>query len=308
MNTFWHMVSSSSYVVSRLALWDWRQQAQIQAKAADIPVTEIDWLLQEVAGVDRLTLRLGPASADTPLSLTCSLDDLEARWQRRVQQRVPVQYLAGFAPWRQFALQVTSAVLIPRPETELMIDLAIAAAKKNSFDLKQGHWADLGTGSGAIAIGLADAFPQAQIHAVDRSEAALQIAAQNAAQTGLADRIQFYTGSWFEPLQHLQGQLSGMVSNPPYIPTATLAELQPEVANHEPHLALDGGLDGLDCIRQLVHQAPDYLRSGGIWLIEMMAGQAADVTALLATEGDYDPIQVHADLAGIDRFVLAYRR
>lgn len=304
------MGSSPSYVISSLELWHWRQQAQIQARAADIPSSEVDWLLQ-AAGVDRLTLRLGITEADRSLVLACSLDDLEAQWQQRVQQRMPVQYLAGWAPWRHFSLAVTPAVLIPRPETELMIDLAIAAVQSaawNSVHLQSEHWVDLGTGSGAIAIGLADAFPQAQIHAVDRSEAALQIAAQNAEQTGLADRIQFYAGSWFEPLQHLQGQLSGMVSNPPYIPTAILAELQPEVANHEPHLALDGGVDGLDCIRQLVHQAPDYLRSGGIWLIEMMAGQAADVAALLAAEGCYDPIQVHPDLAGIDRFVLAYRR
>ncbi len=313
------MVSSSSYVVSRQDLWHWRQQAQIQAKAADIPIAEIDWLLQEVAGVDRLTLRLGLSAIDRPLMLACSLDDLEAQWQRRVQQRIPVQYLAGSAPWRQYSLSVTPAVLIPRPETELIIDLAIAAVQAAPLDahldghldahnLQPEQWADLGTGSGAIAIGLADAFPQAQIHAVDRSEAAVQVAVHNAKQIGLADRIQFYAGFWFEPLQHLKGELSGMVSNPPYIPTATLAELQPEVVNHEPRLALDGGRDGLGCIRYLVDQAPDFLRSGGIWLIEMMAGQSAAVTALLEAQGSYHNIQVHPDLAGINRFVLAYRR
>lgn len=306
------MVGSSSHQVPCQDLWHWRQQAQIQAKAADIPTTEVDWLLQEIAGVDRLTLRLGLSAASTTLTLACSLDNLEAQWQRRVQQRIPVQYLAGITPWRQFSLHVTPAVLIPRPETELIIDLAIAAVQASpiasSAELQQGSWADLGTGSGAIAIGLADAFPKAQIHAVDRSEAALEIAAQNARASGLVDRIQFHIGSWFEPLQHLQRKLYGLVSNPPYIPTDMIAELQPEVTNHEPHLALDGGLSGLDSIQHLVNQAPDFLQPGGIWLIEMMAGQAAAVTELLEAQGSYQKIQVHPDLAGIDRFVLAYRK
>ena len=96
-----------------------------------------------------------------------------------------------------------------------------------------------------------------------------------------------------------------MVSNPPYIPTALIAQLQPEVAQHEPHLALDGGTDGLDCIRHLIATAPDYLRPGGIWLIEMMAGQAETVKHLLQERGSYERIQIFPDLAGIERFALA---
>ena len=98
-----------------------------------------------------------------------------------------------------------------------------------------------------------------------------------------------------------------MVSNPPYIPSQMVLELEPEVAQHEPHLALDGGNDGLDCIRHLVTVAPEYLRSGGIWLIELMAGQAASVVALLETNGNYYDVQIHQDLAGIERFVSALR-
>jgi release factor glutamine methyltransferase len=125
---------------------------------------------------------------------------------------------------------------------------------------------------------------------------------------GLSDRVQFFQGFWFQPLEAMENQLRGMVSNPPYIPKGMLSGLQPEVAWHEPHLALDGGEDGLDCIRHLVATAPIYLKSGGIWLIEMMAGQSEQVMELLEKQGDYDRIQVHADLAGIDRFILAYRR
>jgi release factor glutamine methyltransferase len=291
--------------VSGESLYHWRKQAQAQAIEAAIPVAEVDWLLQ-AAGLDRLALRLESFRTNPKLLLNYSLSELDQLWQRRVQQRVPVQYLVGTVFWRRFSLTVSPDVLIPRPETELLIDLAITAAGQTS--LRQGHWADLGTGSGAIAIGLADAFPQAAIHAVDQSSNALKIAQQNAHQLGIADRIRFYQGSWFTPLQHLRRQLSGIVSNPPYIPRSMVAELQPEVAQHEPHLALDGGEDGLDCIRHLISHAPTYLESGGVWLIEMMVGQAETVAALLHSQGDYHTIQIHADLAGLDRFALAYRR
>ena len=129
----------------------------------------------------------------------------------------------------------------------------------------------------------------------------------NAQQLGFADRIQFYQGSWWEPLELLKGQVSGMVANPPYIPSALVPHLQPEVAKHEPNMALDGGSDGLDCIRHLIETSPAYLLSGGVWLIEMMAGQASTVVELLQNQGSYCNIEIHADLAGIERFILAYR-
>jgi release factor glutamine methyltransferase len=165
----------------------------------------------------------------------------------------------------------------------------------------------LGTGSGAIALGLADVFPAATIHGVDYSAAALAIAQQNAQKLGFAQRIQFYQGSWWEPLNALKGQLSGMVANPPYIPSSLVQQLQPEVRRHEPLLALDGGPDGLNYIRQLIETSSAYLRPGGVWLIEMMAGQADTVTQMLQQQGSYCQIQIVSDLAGIDRFALAYR-
>jgi release factor glutamine methyltransferase len=286
--------------ISSLDLWQWRQQAQFQAMEADIPTDELDWLLQ-AAGLDWLSLRFA-TDQQTELWLHWSLAELEQLWQQRIHHQVPVQYLAGETVWRKFLLTVSPAVLIPRPETELLIDLA----KATPLSLQTGHWADLGTGSGAIALGLTDAFPTATIHAVDSSAAALQVAQQNAQRLSLS--VQFYHGSWFTPLAHLRSQLSAMISNPPYIPSRMIAELQPEVAHHEPHSALDGGVDGLDCIRELVTQAPEFLISGGLWLIESMAGQAADVIRLLERQGQYRDLQIHRDLAGIERFVLAYRR
>ena len=293
--------------VSGLDLWQWVNQAKAEARSSDIPLAEIDWLLQELAGLDRLALRLESFKDLPKIELKLSLSELAQLWQRRLQERVPVQYLTGVAHWRHFSLKVTPAVLIPRPETELLIDLAVEAVKSYGVNPKS-HWVDLGTGSGAIAIGLACALTNARVYAVDCSSEALAVARLNAENLGFGSRVNFYQGLWWEPLAFLKGQVSGMVSNPPYIPSSTVLTLQPEVVRHEPHLALDGGFDGLDCIRHLVETAPDYLESGGVWLVEMMAGQAEAVADMLESHGSYGKVQIFSDLAGIDRFALAYRR
>ncbi len=301
-------MSASLSWVSGLELWQWRKRATLAAIAANVSPNELDWLLQEVASMDRLSLRLESFKDYPQIQLQLPLPELDRLWQKRLNDRLPVQYIAHATPWRQFKLAVSSAVLIPRPETEQLIDLAVAATTNASVSqLEEGHWVDLGTGSGAIALGLADAFPAATIHAIDRSREALAIAQMNAQKLGFTDRIHFYQGDWWEPLASLKGQISGMVSNPPYIPSSLVPQLQPEVAKHEPHLALDGGVDGLDCIRYLIETSPAYLRPGGVWLIEMMAGQAPTVAQLLDNQGSYCQIEIHTDLAGIERFALAYR-
>ncbi|MGD2181648.1 peptide chain release factor N(5)-glutamine methyltransferase [Lusitaniella coriacea] len=289
-------------MVSGQALGIWYDSAKAGAIAENIPTAEVDWLLQAVTDLDRLALRLGTFRARSRVETRLPLVELEQLWQKRLRDRVPLQYLVGTTPWRNFELKVSPAVLIPRPETEGIIELAVAAAQGMG-----GYWVDLGTGSGAIAIGLADVFPEATIHAVDNSPEALGIAQENAQAFGFAQRIEFHQGSWWEPLDPLKGTICGMVSNPPYIPSSLIPQLQPEVRIHEPLLALDGGDDGLDCLRYLVQTAPDYLRPGGIWLVEMMAGQASAVTKLLRESGNYDRIQILPDLEGIERFALAYR-
>lgn len=298
-------------VISGIELWQWRESARAQAIRAGVPPEELDWLLQEVAGLDRLALRLGSYKTRSQLPIDYSLAQLNELWRARLEEHRPVQYLVGVTPWRNFSVRVSPEVLIPRPETEYSIDLvarAIAHSPRPQEELAAGHWADLGTGSGAIALGMADLLTNATIHAVDVSESALAIARDNARRAGLGDRILFYCGSWFEPLASVRGQLSGIVSNPPYIPSAQIAELQPEVAEHEPRQALDGGADGLDCIRAIVAGAPAYLVPGGVLLFEMMAGQASSVRHLLEAEGSYTGIEIFSDLAGIERFALAYRR
>jgi release factor glutamine methyltransferase len=292
-------------IVSGLALWQWRKTAIKAAIALDISPMEVDWLLLTIANLDRLSLRLESFKTSTEIPMQLSLTELEQLWQRRLHDHLPVQYIAGMTGWRKFQLAVSDAVLIPRPETEILIDLAEAAANNQ---IKAGHWADLGTGSGAIALGLAEVFTNATIHAVDVSAAALAVAQTNAENLGFGERIQFYQGSWWQPLESLKGKFSGMVSNPPYIPSDTVLTLQAEVVKHEPHLALDGGADGLDYIRHLIAVSPAYLRPGGVFLMEMMAGQAETVRELLKENGNYDNISIHADLAGIERFAVAFRQ
>ncbi len=277
----------------------WREQTRQQALSQSISPEEVDWLLQAVTGLTPLQLRLN----QYPPEVAISLQQLTQLWEKRVNQRVPVQYLVGETPWRDINLTVSPGVLIPRPETEQIIDIALDAAGEA---FQNGHWVDLGTGSGAIALALAKAVPDATIHAVDNSEDALSIAQQNAQQLGLESNIHFYQGCWFSPLAHLQGKISVMISNPPYIPSGMLKELQPEVAQHEPQSALDGGEDGLAAIRHLIATAPAFVHEGGVWLTEIMKGQAETLYQLLVENGNYTQIHFIQDFAGIERFALAY--
>lgn len=298
------MIQSRQYQIEATKFYQWRQWANAQAIAADISVSEVDWFLQALTAITPLELRL---IGSQPIVSSVTLEELSSLWRKRITQRVPVQYLVGKAPWRNLELLVTPGVLVPRPETEYLIDLAQNIVTESDLNLAAGHWVDLGTGSGAIAIGLAEAFPEATIHAVDCSKAALSVAKQNGQAYQKNSQIQFYQGSWWEPLTHLKGKVAAMISNPPYIPTEMLPDLQPEVFRHEPHSALDGGQDGLKDIRDLVSQSPNYLVSGGIWLIELMRGQGNAVAKLLTQDHNYQDIQVINDFSGGDRYISARR-
>jgi release factor glutamine methyltransferase len=290
----------AKWQVNGSELWHWYLAAIDSSRQLVIEPEEVDWLLQTVSNVRRIDLRLGNLPGS--IRLDRPWPEIVDLWQRRCQERQPIQYLVGSTAWRQFELKVSPAVLIPRPETELIIDLVLDRLTPSQHS---GHWVDLGTGSGAIAIGLATILPTAQLHAVDLSPAALEVARENIQTQGLSDRITLYPGSWWQPLGHLRGQITGMVSNPPYIPSQTVTELQPEVVNWEPHLALDGGADGLAAIRILVNEAPQFIQAGGLWAIEMMAGQGSAVVELLERQGSYGSIEVINDWAGRDRFVFA---
>ncbi len=281
-----------------MKFWEWYDRSRQEAISAKISSVELDWLLDRVAGLDKLSLRLKRVNLEP--SVLQKLDNL---WQQRLRDRLPVQYLAGETTWRDLELLVSPAVLIPRPETELLIDLVQDYCDRHQ--IQSGEWVDLGTGSGAIALGLAKTLPGANIHAIDRSVEALAIAQQNAQRCGLEGRVKFYQGNWFEPLAALKGKIAGMVSNPPYIPSVEIAGLQPEVRDCEPRLALDGGMDGLDAVRHLIATAPSYLIAGGYWVVELAIGQAPIVVNMLSEMECYSHIQIHDDRAGIERFVSA---
>ena len=289
--------------ISGQELSQWRQQAIADLAQAQLSAKEVDIFLQAVTDLDTLSLRLQSFREREKIPLSYSWSEITKRWQKRLQSRVPLQYLLESVVWRNFTLKVSPEVLIPRPETELLIDIVGETVRGE----EGGIWVDLGTGSGAIAIGLASILTKAEIYAIDYSQTALAIAKENIINTGFADRIILKQGSWWTPLEKWKGQISGMLSNPPYIPSAEILDLQIEVREHEPRLALDGGEDGLTALRYLVATAPDYLRSGGLWLVEMRAGQGEKVAQMLENQGNYRQIQIINDLAGFDRFVLAER-
>jgi release factor glutamine methyltransferase len=289
--------------ISGQELSQWRQQAIADLAQAQLSPKEVDIFLQAVTDLDTLSLRLQSFREREKIPLSYSWSEITKRWQKRLKARVPLQYLLESVVWRDFTLKVSPEVLIPRPETELLIDIVGETVRGDDG----GIWVDLGTGSGAIAIGLASILTKAEIYAIDYSQTALAIAKENIINTGFADRIILKQGSWWTPLEKWKGQISGMLSNPPYIPSAEILDLQIEVREHEPRLALDGGEDGLTALRYLVATAPDYLRSGGLWLVEMRAGQGEKVAQMLENQGNYRQIQIINDLAGFDRFVLAER-
>lgn len=203
----------------------------------------------------------------------------------------PYAYLVGHREFHGLDLLVTPAVLIPRPETELLVDAVLAWLAPN----RQAKVLDLGTGSGAVAIALARQWPGAEITAVDASAAALVIARENAARLGT--RIRFVESDWYAALGYERFDV--IVSNPPYV-AAGDSHLERGDLRFEPHLALNGGADGLDCIRTLVHGASRHLHRGGAIFFEHGLGQASACRNLLHRIG-FEGVRTLADLAGIER-------
>jgi release factor glutamine methyltransferase len=212
--------------------------------------------------------------------------------QRRAVERVPVAYLTGEREFWSRSFAVTPDVLVPRPETETLVRAALDRAPARALDF--------GTGSGVIATVVGLESPATQLFALDRSRAALAIAASNFARHGLRDRVSLVCA---DRLGALRGRFDLIVANPPYVETSELDRVAPEL-RHEPRMALDGGSDGLAVVRRLIDEAPARLSPGGWLLMEIGAGQAERVTALLASAGASSR-EVIRDLAGIERVVAA---
>jgi release factor glutamine methyltransferase len=210
-------------------------------------------------------------------------------------------YIIGRREFWGLDFEVTPDVLVPRPETETLVEEALARARGG----ERMRLADVGTGSGCLAITLACRLPRARAVATDVSAAALQVARRNATRHGVLDRVRFVQA---DLLSGLHGPFELIVSNPPYIPTAALRDLQPEVRNYEPAGALAGGPDGLDVVRALLEQAATRLSAGGWLILEFGWGQAARLAAEIAARPVYELEVIQPDLQGIPRTAVIRRR
>jgi release factor glutamine methyltransferase len=224
---------------------------------------------------------------------------------RRRGHREPLQHLTGAVAFLGHELEVGPAVLIPRPETEVLAQAAIRLLQERQGS-EPVRILDFGTGSGCLAIAIAAAAPFAEVHALDLSARALEVAARNAHRCGQG-RVHFHLGDGFAALTTGSGLFPGgldlMVSNPPYIPTGDLATLDPEVRDHDPRAALDGGADGLDFYRRLSREAPAWLKPGAPLLLEFGDGQAPALLALFQ-DGGWRLEAVEKDLSGADRILI----
>ena len=210
----------------------------------------------------------------------------------------PIQYITGETEFYGLPFHVTRDVLIPRPETEHLVEKVIALCA----GLERPRIVDVGTGSGAIAVAIAHALPQARVTATDVSDAALAIARENAQRNGVAGQMFFTQGDLLEPVK---GELFDVVaSNPPYVPEEDRASLDVEVREYEPEQALFGGLGGMDAYRRLIPQAADTLAPGGHIVLEIGYGQRRAIETLLTASG-YEEIQFLPDLQGIARVAVA---
>lgn len=262
--------------------------AILAAAGIESPRFEARLLLETASGLRREELVAAPERVMAPAVVQAYRDLLARRAARE-----PMAYILGSAPFWSFRFAVGPGVLVPRPETETLIEAALEAFPGKARPLRL---LDLGTGSGCLVVTLLHLYPDAIGIGVDPSEAARRLAALNAARTGVADRLLLVAGSWTAALG---GPFDLVVSNPPYIRAGEIGTLQPEVQRFEPHEALDGGPDGLAAYRAIVPDLPRILAPGGLALLEIGQGQEGAVTALAAAAG-LEVLQ-RQDLAGIVR-------
>lgn len=277
---------------SRATVGEQLREATAALAAAGIEPARVDaeWLLAGVLDVPRLTLHLALDRALPGPAL--------ARYAEAVRRRAlrePLQHVLGWEEFRGLRFETSSEVLVPRPETETLVGWALDLLPPGPCRVL-----DLGTGSGCIACAIAAERPGARVVATDVSAVAAALARRNAAALGLEARVQVVVADLFEGLR---GAWDVVVANPPYLPSAMLPGLAPEVARHEPARAVDGGPDGLGVISPLVAAAPRALRPGGALVLETAGGGQAERVAALMRAAGLAAVRVRRDLAGVERFV-----
>lgn len=266
----------------------------LAGRGVSSPRLNAELLLGHVIGRRRMQLYL---EFERPLT-AAELDQLRPLVRRRGQQE-PLQYILGETEFRGLRLKVDCRGLIPRPETELLVELVHAWAGTQPPVLRA---LDLGTGSGAIAAALATLWPSATVVAAERCPEALALARENFAALGLEGRIQAVAANWFEGV--LLGPFDAIVSNPPYLTAAEVAAAAPEVRQHEPRAALEAPEEGLADLRAIIARAPAFLRPGGLLALETGCDHHADLSARLQAAG-FQAVEARPDLTGRARFILA---
>jgi len=280
-----------------------RTSAFFKDGCIESPRASAEILLSHILGLERIDLYV---HYDQPVTA----DEL-ARFKEAVSRRAggePAAYIVGSKEFYGIKFSVSRDVLIPRPETEHLVDAALKWLSGPGDEIGQAACVlDLGTGSGAIAIALAVHTHKASVFASDISLPTLRMARQNAENQGVKDRIQLLCGDWFLPFKETGEAFDAIVSNPPYVRSAVIVKLQPEIG-YEPRRALDGGADGLEAVRLILLQAHAFLKPGGVLLVEIGFDQRTDVETFAKESGNYnDPIFI-SDYSGWDRIVFLKKR
>lgn len=277
--------------------------AYARERLADLPhaASDSDELVSRLVALQRGDLRFRAAQV-----LSAVEDDTLERWLARRAAGWPVQYVTGQAAFRHLDLAVDPRVLIPRPETEGLVERVLERLATARTRWPAPRVLDLGTGSGAIALAIASEFDAAQVTATDASEGALEVARANAEATGLAERVRFLHGDWFDAIDPDE-RFEVIVSNPPYIARHEADSLPADVREHEPETALFGGDDGLRDLRVIVDDAPRHLVTDGWLVLELAEQRAREVVAWLDGAHDWRDVEVMDDLSGRPRVLLARR-
>ena len=268
-------------------------------------MNEARFLLQDALGYDSVQLVTGYRDYACTSCVETAFD-----WAKRRAAGEPMQYILGHTDFMGLEIRVAPGVLIPRPETEGLCELLANEAKAHRGADPASRWParilDLCTGSGCIAAWAASAFGDAQIVTSDLSEEALSIAAENCrAHESYPGQVELLQGDLFGALKGDGPQFDAILSNPPYIPSKTVDELEPEVKDHEPRLALDGGPEGMDLVSRIIKEAPDWLAPGGLLLMEIDDTQEELVRAACEECGRYASFAALRDLAGKIRYLKA---
>ena len=259
-----------------------------------------DVLLDTIGGLSSSDQNLVSLNHDGNIYIKNNLDYLGTIWDDHLLNSTPIQYLSGITYWRDLKLNVSNKVLIPRPETELIIDIVIKIFGNKSQKL---FFAELGTGSGAISIALALKYPLWEGIATDIDKDALNIASKNYTDCSKQSNLNFYCGHWWTPCETFKGKLDLAISNPPYIPRDIYEKLPKEVKNFEPKIALIGGEDGLIHIREIIQKAPLFLKEKG-WLIIENHFDHGEKVKQLFIKNRFTSVEIVKDLSGIGRFTI----